>query len=145
MFLNGHRWYGRDGEQRARGSFLILFSAAEKAPGRCCRELRALVRHASLSQCGHFMMGAVHVALPSGKVRIGLSGTYGDDGLPCDAPAELWERLHPVPQEIAEVYWHDNTGHNSAGREAESMHEWAKNHMRELSRLRPTGSEPCPT
>ena len=136
MFLKSQRWDSRNG-QHARGSFLMLFTCPPKREGRCCRELRALVRYTSMSQCGHFMMGRVFIAIPGvdEKRKVVLSGTYGDDGLPCDADPDLWGYLHPVPQELAELYWHNTEGHNSAGAEGPTMHAWALRNAKLLSRL----------
>lgn len=122
MFLNGRRWYGRNGEQHARGSFLIIFSIA--------RELRACVRHVNMSQCGQWMMGQAKIAPGT---TITLSGTYGDDGLPCDPEkiGELWEAMLPLPNDLTEAFWKGG-GHNCAGSEGPAVHEWAKANLQAL-------------
>jgi hypothetical protein len=114
MFLSGQSWYGRDG-QHARGSFLIIFSVKQ--------ELRACSRYVHMAQLGHFMMGQAKIAPGT---TITLSGTYGDDGLPCD-PAKigkLWETLLPLPGDLTEAFW-SGGGHNSAGSEGPAVRDWA--------------------
>jgi len=158
MFLNGTSGYGRDGDQKARGRFLMLF--CEKPGG----EIRALVRHVNMSQCGHFMMGRITIKdadaraenepepeyKPSywmrrvfdGHYKLTLSGTYGQDGLTLDAERYpgLWQRLHPMPADLQEVFWKGG-GHNSAGSEGPAVAEWAKTNMGELAKLRPVRTD----
>jgi hypothetical protein len=136
MFLNGQSWCNRrDGEQRARGSFLMLF--ALDGDTERPRQLRAFVRYVSMHQFGHFMMGSALIKVPGCvDLKVGLSGTYGHDGLPRDASMDLWPHLHPVPEEIAKVYWTDTSGHNSAGAEGPSMREWAIANIKTLRKLR---------
>jgi len=155
MFVNGQRWCTAGGEQRARGSFLILFN---KNPGG---EIRALVRHVEMHQCGHFMMTSVKVKSPAAKTendtrwdkeqypdfyyvkdghyKIHLSGTYGGDGLTKspDYYPGLWEQLHVVPKELENEFWHPAwQGHNSAGAEGPSFRNWAMENKRTLNKLR---------
>ena len=158
MFLKAHRWHGRDGDQKARGRFLMVFCLK---PGG---ELRALVRHVRMSQFGHFMMARLKVKSPEAKAEndtvadfdkdrnpsfyrvadghyyFGLSGTYGDDGLPMSAEEYpgLWEQLHPLPSDLVEKFWAGD-GHNDAGSEALAMHTWAVENVARLSRLRDPG------
>lgn len=136
MFLKSIRWYTKDGSQRASGSFLALFSPSEGTQ-ETRRELRGLVRHVVLHQCGHFMMGSIRVSLEprAEPLTISLSGAYGHDGLPLAPPVELWERLHPLPAHLVEAYWAGG-GHNSAGSEAGAVHEWALANRMMLSRLK---------
>ncbi|HET6416718.1 MAG TPA: hypothetical protein VFG22_10525 [Polyangiales bacterium] len=154
MFISsGRGGYTRSGEQRASGRFLMLFCVK---PGG---ELRVLVRHVRMRQCGHWMMANVTVKSAGareaaesepayksnywrrrvfdGRFEIGLSGTYGCDGLPISADdyPGLWDQLHPVPAELTEACWKGG-GHNSAGSEGPAMFEWAKSNAVELSRLR---------
>jgi hypothetical protein len=153
MLINGTRGYSRDGEQRASGRFLMLF--CDKSGG----ELRALIRYVRMHQCGHFMMASVTVKSsaareasetePSykpvywrrrvfdGRFEIGLSGTYGSDGLPITASdyPGLWNQLHPVPDSLARAFW-SGGGHNSAGSEGPDVFEWAKSNLNALSKLR---------
>jgi len=155
MFLNGRRWYGKDGEQKAYGSFLILFN---KEPGG---EIRALVRHVRMSQIGHFMMGVIKIKSPEAKAEndtvseftksqspwfyrvadghyyISLSGCYGGDGLFVDGDyyPGLWEQLHPLPAELQAKVWAGG-GHNTCGSEGPDIHEWAKENINTLRRLR---------
>lgn len=130
MFLKvdrrGHTW--------AEGPFLILFDESPSG------EIRAIVRRARLSQCGHFMMGRVVIA----GYPISLSGGYGGDGMSNSAfdlldktpywPG-LWEKLHPVPPELREAY-RQGGGWNAPGSEAGAFREWALKNRRELTRLR---------
>jgi hypothetical protein len=92
-------------------------------PAELNRKLYACVRHVSLRQLGHFMMGTARIAGQS----VTLSGSYGSDGLPRDyeslTPAAR-AKLVEVPPEIAEVYWKGD-GWNSAGNEAPTMRQWA--------------------
>jgi hypothetical protein len=130
MFLKvtrqGHTW--------REGPFLILFDNG------ATKDLRALVRRVRLSQCGHFMMGRVEVA----GFKIGLSGGYGGDGLSIgvfdmldNAPRwpGLWEKLHPVPQDLREAY-RVGGGWNAPGAEALEFHAWATKNQKVLTRLR---------
>ena len=157
MFIKSNRcWYGRDGEQKASGAFLMIFSdGARPRPN-----LRALVRHVRMHQCGHWMMATLIIKSDAAKAEndtipafdkaqypnyynvadghysLSLSGTYGEDGLPKDVSAfpGLWEQLHPVPEELREKFWNGG-GHNCAGSEAMSMHEWANENINTLRKL----------
>jgi len=157
MFINGTSGYGRDGEQRASGRFLMLF--CDKPGG----ELRALIRYVRMHQCGHFMMARVAVKSAAAReaaepepaykptywrrrvfddrFEIGLSGTYGDDGLPISASdyPGIWDQLNPVPESLTKAFW-SGGGHNSAGSEGPDVFEWAKANLAELSRLRAVSS-----
>ena len=120
--------YNRHGEQFGYGWFLLVFQRTwqigrEPMP----RDLRACVRYAHLTQSGHFMTGIVTV----GKHRIFLSGSYGGDGLPKDAPDDLWPLLHPLPDDLVEAFW-SGGGHNSAGAEAPALRAWALAHFTAL-------------
>lgn len=130
MFVkDAQRGYSRTGQQIAAGWFLILFQR-DWEPGYEPQplDLRACVRYAHLSQLGHFMMGAVTV----GAHRVTLSGSYGNDGLPCTCPtADLWDRLHPLPADLQTAYW-SGGGHNSAGSEAPALRAWALAHFKDL-------------
>jgi len=189
MFIKSSQsGYSRNGEQFARGSFLIVFShnsfkweeqnntphteltgqtfdvthgdgftiqkvcqcggtglsaykPNEKAPSyylKYCpvhgteyktmpkdleRKLYACVRHVSLRQLGHWMMGTARIADQS----LTLSGSYGSDGLPCDYE-KLTEsartKLIELPAELIEEFWKGG-GHNCAGSEASAMRNWA--------------------
>ncbi len=136
MFLKQSRsGYNRQGEQFARGSFLLVFSNnqhkwAEETgkdwrdfPSENRRKLYACVRHVSLRQMGPWMMGSARIAGQS----VTVSGSYGSDGLPGDyerltlaARAKLVE----IPAELTEMFWQGG-GHNCAGNEAAAMREWA--------------------
>jgi hypothetical protein len=82
--------------------------------------IRALVRHVSMSQCGHFMMGNARV---HGE-RLTLSGSYGGDGLPDSVSANVYDVAVPLPEELY-VAWKNGGGWNGAGSEAKAMREWA--------------------
>lgn len=92
-------------------------------PSELNRKLYACVRHVSLRQCGHFMMGSARIA---GQV-VTVSGAYGSDGLPMDyekLTQSAQQKLVEVPTDLAEKFWQGG-GHNSAGEEAPAMREWA--------------------
>jgi hypothetical protein len=127
--------YNQNGEQFARGSFLLLFSHnpymweeqnKRSMPKDLERKLYACVRHVSLRQFGNFMMGTVRIAGQS----VTVSGCYGGNGLPKD-----YEKLTPVgrtklvevPAELAEIFWRSDDRHNSAGSEGPLMRDWARN------------------
>lgn len=92
-------------------------------PSELSRVLYACVRHVSLRQFGHFMMGTARIAGQS----VTVSGSYGSDGLPMD-----YEKLTPlaraklvrVPDELTEQFWAGG-GHNCAGEEAPAIRQWA--------------------
>lgn len=48
----------------------------------------------------------------------------------------LWERLHPLPDDLVAEFWNGG-GHNSAGAEGLSMHEWASTNLETLRHLLP--------
>ena len=93
-------------------------------PSALNRKLYALVRHTSLRQVGHFMMGTINI----GGQRITVSGSYGANGLPMDVekidPANRW-RLVEVPAAIAEIFWNSSDGWNGAGSEGPIIRQWA--------------------
>lgn len=92
-------------------------------PHELSRKLYACVRHVSLRQFGHFMMGTARIA----GQPLTLSGSYGNDGLPCDyekLSVAGREKLIEVPVELAEQFWQGG-GHNSAGSEGPAMRAWA--------------------
>ena len=191
MFINSKGGYGRNGEQFARGSFLLLFSHnghkwedqnnrarvedhgqmltrggdSEGERFKCqCRgsgwrpeygdapvpsyylkycpahgheyktwagddkKLYACLRHVSLRQLGHFMMGTARIAGQS----VTVSGAYGADGLPRDYE-ELTEagraKLTEVPVDVAAAYWAGD-GWNGAGKEAPVLRAWALRALR---------------
>ena len=147
MFINGQGGHNRDGEQTARGDFLMVF---RKDSGG---ELRAAVRHVRMRQCGHWMTGSVKV----GKYSHTLSGSYGSDGLPMSAtrqePRTCWHQSHPdfwteqvytwedvptvnwdslvsLPEDLQKEFWHpEHQGHNSAGSEARNLRSWARENI----------------
>jgi hypothetical protein len=82
--------------------------------------IRALVRFTSMRQLGHFMMGQCTAF----GHRIGLSGSYGNDGLPCDVPQSVYDHAIEVPAELIAA-WNTGGGWNGAGSEASAMRDWA--------------------
>lgn len=92
-------------------------------PAELHQKLYACVRHVSLRQFGHFMMGTAKIKGQS----VTVSGSYGGDGLPMD-----YEKLTPeartalveLPEDLANEFWAGG-GHNSAGKESAAMREWA--------------------
>jgi len=91
-------------------------------------DLRAFVRHTELRQCGHWMMGDMTV---HGE-KVALSGTYGGDGLPTEVKRETWEHGLPLPPELIETYRTAEGGHNCAGSEGQSIHDWAVENLKAL-------------
>jgi hypothetical protein len=150
MYLtNSHRGYTRDGQQRASGQFLIVFSHNKytwseqtgkpwsEFPADMERVLYAYVCKVTMKQLGHFMMGDAiglevqHSEYDKANGRtwryLVLSGTYGSDGLPCDyekLTSQARTKLVRVPDDLTEVFWKGG-GHNSAGSEAYQMRDWA--------------------
>jgi hypothetical protein len=123
MFItNRNAGWTRRGDQFASGRFLILMqpdtSDGHKSP------LRGIVRFTSLHQFGHFMMGRARI----GAHRITLSGSYGNDGLPCSVPQAVYDRGTIVPTELVEA-WNTGGGWNGVGTEAEVMRQWAKDNF----------------
>jgi len=129
MFLNAKRaGLNRNEEQVCHGDFLVIFN--QESGG----ELRAIVRHARMRQCGHWMMAGVKV----GDQQITLSGEYGGDGLPVanqEKTTALWNRLHVLPVELAEAFWNGG-GHNSSGKEGPAIRAWAQKNLLALKKLK---------
>ena len=133
--------YDRHGQQFSRGKFLILFAHNEFTwaeqngrdwsdfPAELKGKLYACVRHTSLHQLGHWMMGCARIADSS----ITLSGCYGSDGLPCDyekLSEKARTKLIEVPAELATKFW-KSEAHNDAGNEGPAIRGWAKKAFRE--------------
>lgn len=117
MFLQVEQFGINDrGEEVAHGLFLVVFQKD--------KELRAVVRHARLRQCGHWMMGTVAI----GADRVTLSGSYGADGLTIDGERypSAWEKAVPLGEEMTQAFWSGEGRWNSAGSEAPTMRTWAK-------------------
>ena len=83
-------------------------------------DIRCLVRHVELHQCGHWMMGDMTV---HGE-KISLSGAYGCDGLPRDVKRKTWEKALPLPAHLIEAL-KTGGGHNGVGTEGMPIREWA--------------------
>jgi hypothetical protein len=124
--------YNRHGEQVAAGLFLILMEPKDtwdSATGTWRKvPIKAIVRHSSFHQLGHFMMGFARIH----GTRITLSGSYGGDGLTCRVPNEIYERYGvELPQELYDA-WNKGGGWNSAGSEAPLMRKWALENLEAL-------------
>lgn len=109
----------RSGYDRG-GLFLILMSR-KVAPYPALEELRALVRFTAYRQCGQFMMGRATV---KGE-RVGLSGSFGGDGLPINPTDEVWSMGVPVPEELATTYWGEERANEGAC--YPQLRKWATN------------------
>lgn len=124
MFITyKQRGYTRDGQQVARGRFLVLCQLKHK-PSEWVfggGPIRAFViNNVRMEQCGHFMM-----ASPIYKgYKLSLSGAYGNDGGPLSVDKELYDKAVPLPQELYDA-WNKGGGWNGAGSEAPAMAEWA--------------------
>lgn len=89
-----------------------------------------------LAACGHSMMGSKTKKLPNGaEFNFQASGSYGGDGLPCDATPELWPYLHDLPIELQDTFWRGEGGHNTAGSEGPAVKEWARANLKKLTKF----------
>lgn len=120
MFINTKACgYTRDGQQTARGRFLVL--CKPKAWEDRNMPMRAFaISNVRMKQFGHFMMANAKWR----GFKITLSGTYGDDGSPCPVERAVYDLATLVPQELVDA-WNKGCGWNSAGCEAPAMKEWA--------------------
>ena len=142
MFIRrGKSGYNRDGEQYAAGQFLILADHVDTAGGplnfiknEAGRiKLRAFVRHVHLRQFGHWMTGWTTLYDTDGEAhKIYCDGTYGSNGLPKDMPRKLWDAGVEVPDDMLEVFWSGEGGHNSAGSEGPKIRDWAQANYKAL-------------
>jgi hypothetical protein len=89
--------------------------------------IRAIVRHTSMRQLGHFMMGFARVH----GHRITLSGSYGGDGLICTVPDAVYNAGIELPVELRDA-WNSGGGWNDAGSEAPAMRKWALSNLAAL-------------
>lgn len=129
MFLTyRHCGDDRDGQQITSGRFLLLVQPA----GDATIAMRALVRFASMQPFGNFMMGTCRAF----GHKITLSGTYGNNGLPCHVPQEVYDRASEVPAELIAA-WNTGDGGNGAGSEGTAMREWA---IKTFVKRRPSSS-----
>lgn len=132
--------YTRRETQYTQGKFLIIICDPNSSDLR--PELRAYIRHTSFSPFGNFMMGTAKI----GKIRLVLSGTYGNDGLPIHLPNKsvypitkqvvvphtitqeeinsVWEGALRIPKELQTAFW-EGGGHNTGGKEMPSLKAWA--------------------
>ena len=125
MFITSkYSGYNRHGEQIASGLFLILAEPKNDSgryPSKSINyPIRAIVRHTSMRQLGHFMMGFARVL----GHRITLSGSYGANGLVCTVPDAVYDAGVELPGELREA-WNTGNGWNSAGSEAPAIRKWA--------------------
>ena len=133
--------YTADGQQKSGGPFLVVFEhPTEKFSSRwptppTHSRLVATVRFVRMEQVGQWMMGETHI---NGK-RLGLSGGFGNDGLPNhfiesrlvfgDTEKEIsWEEdggeFVFVPTVLTLRYW-TSSGHNAVGSAAPLFKQWA--------------------
>lgn len=115
-------------QHHTQGDFLILMTPDDKT-GIEPSDMRACIRQVALSQVGHYMMGTARI----GGETFTVSGAYGSNGLTMSVPRNIWEEYGtPVPEPLYHE-WKNGGGHNSAGKEAIPMREWAKDHFDELT------------
>lgn len=120
MFITSkQRGYTRDGQQVARGRFLVLCQP-KKWEDRNMPMRAFVINDVRMEQCGHFMMATVEWK----GHKLSLSGTYGHDGLPLSVEREVYDQAVEVPKDLVEA-WNKGGGWNGAGSEAEAMVEWA--------------------
>ena len=121
MFLRNSRSYYQGCEQHtSRAPFLLLLQL-RNASGDMRTQTFACVRKVALQQFGHFMMGSANLSAKWSTV----SGAYGSDGLPMTVDA-LPSDAKLLPVELYDA-WNKGEGWNSAGREAPSIRQWARN------------------
>ena len=121
MFVKYPRRGYAGSEQRSTGFFLALFNKDHE------RELRGCVKSVHLRRLGQWMMGEIWVQ----GIRVGLSGDYGNDGLPIDSEKltkEAWDQLVILPQDLTDAFWKGG-GHNSIGEEGQAMWVWANENL----------------
>lgn len=125
MFLSTNRsGYTRDGSQHASGPFIVLM----QGEGAQHQHVKAVVRHARLSQLGHWMMGSMRLA----DYKLTLSGSYGADGLLCTVPDDIYCGFGlELPQELYEA-WNKGGGHNCSGSEGPLIRKWAFDNIKQL-------------
>lgn len=112
-----HYTYYKGTEQRtSRGKFLILMQPTEGID----YAIRGIIRKVAMKQLGHFMMGTARIKNQS----ITLSGSYGNDGLTCSVPMEVYLMGKELPKWLVDL-WNKGGGHNSCGNEANEMRIWA--------------------
>jgi len=124
MFIKSKSGYSNSGEQHASGLFLILMQSKNAPIGN---NLRAIVRHCSMTQFGQFMMGIVRI---KGK-SITVSGAYGSDGLPLTVNENIYQAGIPLPDHLYQAWAHGN-GWNSSGSETSLMKQWALDNLKQL-------------
>lgn len=115
-----------------RAPFLILMQQEGWNLVGNDQKIRGIVRKVALHQCGHWMMGSAFVK----RHRIAISGSYGNDGLPCSVPKHVWEQGVELPAELHEA-WNKGGGWNGAGSEAPLMREWGRSIAPQHYGLRP--------
>lgn len=130
MFLKvTKQGYDRDGAQFAHGYFLILMYPDRPMrfehgkflgwPQHPNPPVRAMVKFVRMKQLGHFIMGRIYVL----GHDITLTGDYGDNGLICNVPEEVYQTGVPLPDDLYDA-WNKGQGWNCAGAEAGLMHAW---------------------
>lgn len=124
----------KDNAEDSMDTAEVIMDAARRVEG--CRyflpasinyPIRAIVRHTSMRQLGHFMMGFARVL----GHRITLSGSYGGDGLTCTVPDAVYDAGIELPGELREA-WNNGGGWNSSGSEDPMMRKWALENLQAL-------------
>lgn len=99
---SGHTYYSGTEQRHTRAPFLLLVQPTDINVSQL-KDFppRAIIRRVALSQCGHFMMGTARAFGHS----IIVSGSFGNNGLPCDVPADVYEHAIEVPADILAAFW----------------------------------------
>jgi len=114
--------YDKSGVQRARGSYLILFSSYKLRNSKDDLRLWACVRTVVMRQSGHWMYGFARI----GGKKNHISGSYGADGLTRDYDESIDTFLHELPDDLVHEFWHPkDQGWNSCGSEGPILRSWA--------------------
>lgn len=129
-FKSGHDDHD---QQWSAGEFLILMQRKPLRDGLHSHEpaIRAIVRHVRMGQMGPWMMGTARVQ----HYTLGLSGSYGGDGMPTLVAPAVYAQGIDLPQDLYEA-WNVGNGHNSAGSEAPLMRAWARENLDTLKAVR---------
>jgi len=125
MFLKCMSGYDRSGNAWSRGKFLIMAIPENGA----MKPIRCFVRHVSMKQFGHWMMGKARIHNQS----ITMSGSYGCDGLPVTVKNEIYKTGLDLPEELYNA-WKNGGGWNCAGSEAKAICDWARANQKRLEK-----------
>lgn len=119
-YIKSSHTYYRGTEQCARRAPFLLLLQPREHEGAARDNTFTVVRKVALRQLGHWMMGRVNFG---GKWR-GVSGAYGNDGLPMTVEALPKDAVR-LPGELYDA-WNKGGGWNSCGGEASAMRQWAR-------------------